>query len=296
MTRIESDNENSRPLVSIIIPSFNSAHVINGALESIYQQSQGLFEVLVMDGKSNDDTAAIVARFQNEYGNIRFFSEPDKGTFDAMNKGITHAKGSWLIFLGSDDELHDPDVLQDMSMALQDNQADFIYGNVITIGDTPFGKDGSIYGGEFSKERIVTRNICHQSIFYRKTVFENIGNYNLDYPICADWDFNQLCFAKLKTQYVPRVVAKFLAGGQSSGKLDKFSGLERALRSTRYFKISYFNRSFKGDVGFFLGLSKHFLKEGRYHKAFFYAVVATYQGRFHLLNRIIKAGSSLVGK
>jgi glycosyltransferase involved in cell wall biosynthesis len=290
MTRIENDNTSS-PLVSIIIPSFNSARVIYGALESIYLQPNVLFEVLVMDGKSNDDTAAIVGRFQKKHGNIRFFSEPDKGTFDAMNKGIHHAKGIWLIFLGSDDELHDPAVLQDMSKVLLHNEADVIYGDVITIGDTPFGKHGTTYGGEFSKERIVTRNICHQSIFYRKTVFDKIGNYNLDYPICADWDLNQRCFAYLKPHYVQRTIAKFLAGGLSSGKPDKFSGLERALNSTRYFKISYFNRSFKGDISFFLRLSKHFLRERCYLKAFFYLVIAIYQGRFKLLNRLTATGN-----
>ena len=283
MIRNERPDVSAQPLVSIIIPTFNAALTISGALQSIFRQRFELFEILVIDGESSDDTAIIVSQFQKRYKNVHFFCEADKGTFDAMNKSIVRASGEWLLFLGADDELHDPDVLEDMSRMLHQVDYDIVYGDVITIGNTPFAGNGIIYGGEFSKERIVTRNICHQSIFYRKTVFERIGNYNIEYKICADWDLNQRCFASLNTSYVPRVVAKFLAGGQSSGKLDRFSEFDRSANSARYFKISYFHRSFEGDVTFFINLSKHFLRAGRFHKAIFYLVIAIYQGRLKLL-------------
>ncbi|MBP5724119.1 MAG: glycosyltransferase [Bacteroidales bacterium] len=89
--------------LSIIIPTYNSSKIIGRALDSIVNQTMQDFEVLVMDGASTDNTGEIVASYNDE--RIKFYSEPDKGIYDAMTKGITKAQGESLYFISIDDWL-----------------------------------------------------------------------------------------------------------------------------------------------------------------------------------------------
>src|ERR1700761_7508109 len=99
-------------LFSIIVPTYNSGATLRRCLESLAVQTFTDFEVLVMDGVSTDDTLRITEEMSSEFqGRLRLTSEPDKGVYDAMNKGILGARGKWLLFLGSDDRLNDDLVL-----------------------------------------------------------------------------------------------------------------------------------------------------------------------------------------
>src|ERR1700722_16529958 len=100
-------------LLSIIIPTYNSQNTILTALQSIVKQSFDDFEIIIVDGLSNDDTVTIVKNFQDD--RIKIISELDNGIYDAMNKGIDRAKGDWLYFLGSDDRLYNDTVLEDVN-------------------------------------------------------------------------------------------------------------------------------------------------------------------------------------
>src|SRR5215218_2671624 len=98
--------------LSIIIPTYNAGNNLARALESVLQQTFSSFEVLIMDGLSTDNTSAIVESFHDE--RIQLFREGDRGIYDAMNKGIAKARGAWLYFLGSDDELYTSTVLEEI--------------------------------------------------------------------------------------------------------------------------------------------------------------------------------------
>ena len=266
-----------RPLVSIVIPALNAAGSIVRCLQSICSQTATNYEVLILDGKSVDETKEIVRRFRNDFANIHFYSESDSGTYDAMNKGISLAHGDWLLFLGADDELHDANVLEDISRILSNQIADIVYGNVVLVGDTLFGKDGSTYDGQFNKRKIIGQNICHQSIFYKSAVFASLGNYKLDYPVNADWDINIQCFAKLETLYVPRLISRFSAGGQSGANLDRFIEVDRILNSQRYYNIGYFHPWFSGEAKAFCRVAFSQLRCRNYLKALFFILAAIYQ-------------------
>src|SRR5690606_10153742 len=101
-----------QPLISIIIPTYNSAKTLRQALTSVVGQTYKKIEVLIIDGCSNDDTLVIVQSYAAEDSRLKWVTEPDNGIYDAMNKGIQLAKGEWLYFLGSDDKLHDEYVLE----------------------------------------------------------------------------------------------------------------------------------------------------------------------------------------
>src|ERR1700744_4382606 len=100
------------PFFTIIIPTFNSEKTLQNALSSILSQNFTEFEILIVDGVSNDNTIKIVKENIEKDKRIRFISEKDNGIFDAMNKGIELSLGEWLYFLGSDDRLHNSSILR----------------------------------------------------------------------------------------------------------------------------------------------------------------------------------------
>lgn len=201
---------------SIIIPTYNSANTLAACLESILNQTFQNFEIIIVDGVSTDNTFSIVKHYQNECSNIRWFSEKDKGIYDAMNKGICLAKGGWIFFLGSDDTLGNNETLKKVFNCNLENH-NVIYGNARLIGDTVWAKDGDIYDGKFDLKKLLTKNICHQTIFYNLSYLKrNVGLFNIDYNVCSDWDFNLRCWANDPMFYIDIIVCNFYGGGMST--------------------------------------------------------------------------------
>ncbi|CQD13110.1 glycosyl transferase family protein [Mycobacterium lentiflavum] len=198
----------SGPMFSIIVPTWKAAGHVGGCAESLLRQTYTDFELVVVDGASTDGTLDVVKSYADDFGpRLVVHSEPDKGIYDAMNRGVSMATGQWLLFLGSDDRLHDADTLARVAEFIGDNEpCDLVYGDVI------MGSTGARHAGEFDLDRLqFETNICHQSIFYRRELFAGIGPYNLRYPIWADWDFNIRCFSNpaLNIRYMDIVVADY---------------------------------------------------------------------------------------
>jgi glycosyltransferase involved in cell wall biosynthesis len=208
-------------LLSVIVPTFNSELTINRCLDSLICQSFQDFEILIIDASSTDKTLSNIDLFRSKFQNIRILSESDLGTYDAMNKGIDLAGGDWIYFFGSDDEIYDEiydeNVFADIFKVSPEKNCGIIYGNVWIDGSTSWAKDGQIYDGEFQFVQLLSKNICHQAIFYRRQIFRKLGKYNLRYPICADWELNMRVFSRTKSKYLDRIIAVFYGGGISSG-------------------------------------------------------------------------------
>lgn len=202
----------SSPILTIIIPTYNSGRTLDVALKSIINQTVKDIEILIIDGLSTDNTLEIVENLKLEFAGINIVSEKDKGIYDAMNKGVLMAKGIWLYFMGSDDSLYESTTIEQFlnNEKLKDNEV--VYGNVYS---THF--NGS-YDGLFTYSKLVNKNICHQAIFFRKSVFDKIGKYNLKYKAYADWDHNIRWFfsSKVSKIHVDQIIANFAYGGFSS--------------------------------------------------------------------------------
>jgi len=198
------------PLFSIIIPTFNSVKTLQRALNSIFEQEFKKFEIIIVDGCSSDNTITLIEENCSNDARIKYVSEIDKGIYDAMNKGIDMATGKWLYFLGSDDKFYDKNVLLKVADKLKDCQCDFLYGQVIM--------KTAAYDGPFTLEKLITKNISHQSIFYMKQVFDKLGKYNIRYKLHADWEFNIRYFlhGDKMAKYADIIIANFSAGGVSS--------------------------------------------------------------------------------
>lgn len=208
------------PLISIIIPTLDAVDTIAECLVSISRQTYGFVEIVIVDGNSTDGTIEIIERFQKTMP-IKYYSEPAHGIYDAMNKGIEKATGSYLYFLGSDDTIYDQNVLQEIAEIIKEGNEKVIYGNVKMNGENQWVKDGILYGGEFDLKRLFSHNIPHQAIFYPSSLFKKIGNYNTRYNLFADHDLNIRAFAKYQFRYTDLLVANFTIGGASTRLKDE---------------------------------------------------------------------------
>jgi len=200
------------PFLTIIIPTLNSAKTLQVALDSVLGQEFRDLECWIIDSVSKDDTLLIIEENARKDDRVRFISEPDKGIFDAMNKGIGLASGQWLYFLGSDDKLMDSQVLGTVAEDLNSGQYDLVYGNIVVTGRS------GVFFGKVDREKLLTENISHQAIFYRNELFHRLGGYDVRYRAYADWGFNLRCFQDPSTRikFVDRIIAEYAPGGFSA--------------------------------------------------------------------------------
>lgn len=206
------------PFFSIVIPTFNSETTLRNCLNSILSQSFSDYEIIVIDGLSTDLTFSIVKEYSSQCKSIRWLSDKDNGIYDAMNKGIKMATGEWIYFLGSDDIISNDRVLQEV-YSFDKNQHQVVYGNAKIIGKTAWAKDGHLYDGRFDLQKLLKKNICQQAIFYNKSCFANkTCLFNIDYEICADWDFNLRCWARKEFLFLNMTIVNFYGGGASTRK------------------------------------------------------------------------------
>lgn len=226
------------PLFSIIIPTFNAEATVCRALDSVINQSLDDFEIVIVDGLSTDRTIKLINTYKPKSTKVRVYTENDNGIYDAMNKGIKLAQGDWLYFLGSDDCLYDNLVLEKIyeHIKSKNSEVDVFYGNVYSRGHS------SWYDGEFTSNKLIYSNICHQAIFYNQNVFNRIGEFDCNFVALADWHNNIKWFynKNIKNQYLNLVIADFAAGGLSEMKIDQKFLEKRHKILVRYglFKIS----------------------------------------------------------
>ena len=227
------------PLFSVVIPTYNPGAKIIPTLESVVTQTpKSLREILIIDGASTDGT---LERLRSYRDCANIISERDHGIYDAMNKGINVARGRFLYFLGAGDRLR-PNVLAEVAAVLDP----FITSPdklVLAYGNVCWGTAGKIYAGRFHRSKLLHSNICHQAAFYSRELFERLGQFSNDYPVCADYEFNLRCFGSsaVKKVYFDRVVADYEAVGVSSSSAgyDRrfFADFSRLIR--KYFGIRY---------------------------------------------------------
>lgn len=203
------------PLISVIMPTINAVGEVRECMKALGVQKFRDFEILVADAGSNDGTLDEVASSAASWQlDLRIESCSDTGVYDAMNRGIGLSSGHWLYFIGADDRLCNADVLPNVSKILKSTRADLVYGDVI------MKSDGRRVGGAVTLDELLfERNICHQAIFYRRSLLERMGGYSLRYPVWADWDLNLRCFKTpgVGVEWIDQVIAIYNdTGGLSS--------------------------------------------------------------------------------
>ena len=180
------------PLFSIITVTWNAAEMIGPTLQSVQRQTFSDYEMLIIDGASSDDTLNIVNAAS--IASLRVFSEPDKGLYDAMNKGIARARGRYIIFLNAGDAFADDTVLARLALFKSDNPG-VIYGQTqlvnaqrCVVGKRHLTAPRHLTAASFLNGMLV----CHQAFVARRDL---VPEYDLRYRLSADYDW---CIKVLK--------------------------------------------------------------------------------------------------
>lgn len=171
-------------MISIITAALNHAEHLEGCLQSVFMQRGASFEHIVIDGRSTDGSVAILNQWSDRL--TYWISEPDKGIGDAMNKGLLKAKGDWLLFLHADDQLLTDHSLQDVATVLNRTKADIV-GLPIRFGSEKTNRVITPRGAN-TWLRLKT-GFLHQGTFIRRTVFDEVGLYDINLRVAMDYDF-----------------------------------------------------------------------------------------------------------
>ena len=209
--------------ISIITITYNSAKTLPRALESVRSQTYGDIEHIIVDGASTDGTVEIIKNYSKGPSDkvpstkeVHWVSEPDGGIYDALNKGIRMATGDVIGFLHSDDVLYSPDSIGQIAAAFESTKADVVYGDLqYCNGDkvtrrwrSNAFKPSSLKFGWMPP---------HPTLYVRREVYEQVGEYDSWFRISADYDMILRIFtAGYKTHYIPQVLVSMETGGASN--------------------------------------------------------------------------------
>ena len=177
-------------ILSIVTINRNNAAGLEKTMKSVLSQTRKDFEYVVVDGASTDDSVAVIRRFAADSdGRLKWISEPDKGIYQAMNKGIRMATGEYVEFLNSGDCLASEDVVARMYEALEKaGSPSILYGNMLK--DMPDGhilKDRGFAGREIPFLAFYQGTLNHSPAFIRRSLFDKYGLYDESLKIVSDW-------------------------------------------------------------------------------------------------------------
>lgn len=169
------------PTFSVIIACRNPGPRLPAALASVWAQHNADHEVVVIDGASTDGTREWLETRRARLGTL--VSEPDRGVYDAMNKGVAAARGTWVLFLGADDRLASDEVLARAAARLQQTDAG------VVVGEARYD-DGRLYPPVPALAAIRRNFVHHQAAFYRRTLLAGSGGFDQQLRVMADYDLN----------------------------------------------------------------------------------------------------------
>jgi glycosyltransferase involved in cell wall biosynthesis len=206
------------PLISFITPTFNSVATVGATIASVEREAAGFeYEHLFVDGGSTDGTIEVIKELKN--GRALIVSEPDKGTYDAMNKGIQRANGEWVAIINSDDQYLPGSVAAIVKAAEANSFANILHGDVVVRLDD---RDSVVKPGLGWRGRLgMIHPIWHPAMWARRKIYEQYGLYNVRYKIASDQDmFFRLLDSAVSCVYVARPITLMGAGGLSDQYYD----------------------------------------------------------------------------
>lgn len=204
------------PKISIITVNYNDAEGLERTLESVRTQTFQDFEHIVIDGGSTDSSLEVIRRHGSRFA--YWCSEPDGGVYQGMNKGASHARGQYLLFLNAGDTLANPRVLQ--WAAPQLNGEDIVYGNLEVIPEASTSPSAKpyikLYPDQPTLRFLLEDSLPHPSTFIRRAIFGD--GYDTRFRIVADWHFwlRRILFDSCTTLHLRHTVSSFQLGGLSS--------------------------------------------------------------------------------
>lgn len=239
--------------VSIITATYNSEKTIKDTILSLESQSYDNIEHIIIDGGSRDKTLDIIKKYSTKVSLI--VSEPDKGIYDALNKGILKSSGDVVGFLHSDDLLAYPEAISDLVETFNNNECDAVYADLEYVSQDDITKVIRKWkSGEYTIGKVKYGWMPpHPTYFMKRDRYRDWSVFNLDYKISADYDslLRYLWCNKAKLAYLPKTITKMRVGGASNRSLKNI-----ILKSKEDVKIIKLNGLFWPVTLLFKNLSK----------------------------------------
>ncbi len=207
--------------ISIITSVYNSINTIESCIQSILSQDYNNIEYIIIDGVSNDGTLDIINKYKNRISLI--VSEPDKGIYDALNKGYQLASGEYIGLLHSDDYFSDSNVITRLVANLKSNHTDAIYADLDYVTNTNppkvfrKWKTGTYKVNSFQYGWMLP----HPTFYVKKEIYEKYGYFNTNLKSAADYELmlRLIHKHKISLSYLPETIVKMRVGGQSNRSL-----------------------------------------------------------------------------
>ncbi len=205
-------------IISIITINYNNAAGLGKTMQSVFSQTYEHVEYIVIDGGSTDGSVLNIGKHRTRIAYS--VSEPDKGVYDAQNKGLSKATGDYVLVLNSGDELADANVVADVFAAQQ--HSDIVYGNMIIVHP-----DGRRIKGcmpeQITLEHMLRDTLWHPVSFVKRSFLHQVGLYDTSYQIVADyeWFLRAIFLHHATLTYVNRIIANFYLGGLSSDPVNR---------------------------------------------------------------------------
>jgi len=207
--------------ISIITAVYNNKTSIASCIDSVISQTYKNIEYIVIDGGSMDGTIDILSQYKNKIDIL--ISEQDKGIYDALNKGVSCATGEVIGFLHSDDTFNNSETIEKIAETFSNKNVDGIYGNLLYVdGKNPQKIIRNWQSLQYTQKMLRQGWMPpHPTLFLKRKVYSDIGNFNLKYRIAADYDFmvRVLNSNKYNIEYHPIYITLMRVGGASNKSL-----------------------------------------------------------------------------
>ena len=207
--------------ISIISTTYNSEKTIEHTILSVINQTYANIEYIIIDGQSTDGTLNIIKKYQNKI--TKLVSEPDKGIYDALNKGIEQANGNIIGFLHADDFYAHNKVIENIVNVFKIKKTDSVYGNLEYVSALKTDKIiRNWQAGKFCINELKRGWMPpHPTFYVKKEIYNKYGNFKLNYKIAADYDLMLRFLGKhqITTAYLDEVLVKMRMGGASNRSL-----------------------------------------------------------------------------
>lgn len=239
--------------VSIIISTLNSEKTLRECIESCLDQDYPNKEIIIIDGKSTDQTINIINTFNSK--NLLYISEKDEGVYDAWNKALSICKGDWVCFLGSDDKWVSKNSLKKLVKKINNKNINFISAKVKIVNKD--SKITSTMGKNWNYDKLwLNIQIAHPGALHKKKLFENFGKFDKKFKIAGDHDFLIRAGGSITPQFLDEIIIEMQDGGISKKYPYKafFESFNAISKNINFGKI-------KGIIFLLLSIFKYNLKK-----------------------------------
>lgn len=195
---------------SVITVVFNNRQFIRDAINSVLSQNHDDLEYIIIDGGSTDGTVEIIEEYGSEID--KFISEPDKGIYDAINKGLALCKGEFVGILSSDDFYQNRNVINRVTRVFVSEDTDSVYGDLVYVNSEDidnivrYWRAGDYYKGIFLQGWMPP----HPTFFVKREIYERLGDYKIDMGLVADYELMLRFLHRhdISTRYLPETLVR----------------------------------------------------------------------------------------